>query len=261
MKKFLALTLALLLALSLLTACGGKDDTADDTITTPGTAGTDDPENELDTPDADADDEVADTLPDAGEPDGSEIPAEPDMETPAGTPDESIDAPIDAPATMPDDGMDDFDDEPYYGDGFVEPDAELCEILDAIYGASDPGYGSLETVGVDLNDAYRVSYYTGLSDSAVFDAVIASEPMMSSQAYSMVIARVAEGQDAEAVAREIMNSVNTAKWVCVSADDMSACVSGQIVMFVMVDEYNTEIHSAQFAEAFNTLYSGTSVSK
>lgn len=242
MKKLLALSLAALMALSLLAACGGKTDApvdTDDVVTDTDTT----PDATPETPDVDA-------------------PAEPDDGVIGGdefvvTPPEGG-APIDGPAAMPDEGG--TDDEPYFGDGLTEPDAALCEILDAIYAESDPLYGSLETIGVDVVGAARLSYYTGLSDGSVFDAVIASEPMMSSQAYSMVIARVAEGQDAAAVARDILNNIDTRKWFCVSADDKAACVAGDIIMFVMVDEYNTEISSAQFVDAFNTLYDGTAVS-
>lgn len=219
MKKYLALTLAVLLALSALTACGGKKD---DTDKTPDQTVTDTPETgapDTDTPDA----------PDA------------DPDEPAARPDEE-------PGTDDDFGADD-------GADAVEPDDALSDIVDAIYEKADPGY-ALGTVGVDLTDEYLLSYYTGLTDGSVLTAAVASEPMISSQAFSLVVARVADGQDAKSVAKDMLAGVDPAKWICVSADDMTAAVSGDIVLLVMVNEYDGDIASADFANAFVDLYGG-----
>ena len=220
MKKYLALTLAILLALSALTACGGKKDDADKT----------------------PDQTVTDT-PETGAPD-TDTPDTPDAGTPDADPDE--------PAAKPDEEPGADDD---FGADAVEPDAELSDIVDAIYEKADPGY-ALGTVGVDLADEYFLSYYTGLTDGSVLTAAVASEPMISSQAFSLVVARVADGQDAKAVAGDMLAGVDPAKWICVSADDMTAAVSGDIVLLVMVNEYDGDIASADFANAFVDLYGG-----
>ena len=235
MKKYLALTLAILLALSALTACGGKKN-EDTTVTTPDQTVTD-------TPDTDAPDGSADT-PETG--DGAVI-----------TPPEDDSPAIDQPAATPDEGENGGEvSEPAY----VEPDADLSDIVDAIYEKVDPGY-SVETVGVDLTDDYRLTYYTGLTDGSVLTAAVASEPMISSQAYSLVVARVADGQDAKRVAEDMLAGVNPAKWVCVSADDMTAAVSGDIVMLIMVNEYDEATPSVDYANAFVDLYGGETVTK
>lgn len=231
MKKYLALTLAILLALSALTACGGKKDDADKT---PDQTVTDTPETgapDTDTPDT----------PDAGTPDAD--PDEPDAD-----PDEPAAKPDEEPGADDDFGAD-------AGADAVEPDDALSDIVDAIYEKADPGY-ALGTVGVDLADEYFLSYYTGLTDGSVLTAAVASEPMISSQAFSLVVARVADGQDAKAVAGDMLAGVNPAKWICVSADDMTAAVSGDIVLLVMVNEYDGDIASADFANAFVDLYGG-----
>lgn len=219
MKKYLALALAILLALSALTACGGKKD---DTDKTPDQTVTDTPETgapDTDTPDT----------PDA------------DPDEPAARPDEE-------PGADDDFGADD-------GADAVEPDGALSDIVDAIYEKADPGY-ALGTIGVDLTDEYLLSYYTGLTDGSVLTAAVASEPMISSQAFSLIVARVADGQDAKSVAKDMLAGVNPAKWICVSADDMTAAVSGDIVLLVMVNEYDGDIASADFANAFVDLYGG-----
>lgn len=219
MKKYLALTLAVLLALSALTACGGKKD---DTDKTP-------------------DQTVTDT-PETGAPD-TNTPGTPDAD-----PDEPAARPDEEPGADDDFGADD-------GADAVEPDGALSDIVDAIYEKADPGY-ALGTVGVDLTDEYLLSYYTGLTDGSVLTAAVASEPMISSQAFSLVVARVADGQDAKSVAKDMLAGVDPAKWICVSADDMTAAVSGDIVLLVMVNEYDGDIASADFANAFVDLYGG-----
>ncbi len=166
---------------------------------------------------------------------------------------------------MPDDGLDDSfggvdggsSGEPRY----VEPDEELSKVIDAIYGKVDPGYSSLGTVGVDIEDSYRLTFYTGLTDASLLTAAVASEPMISSQAFSLVVARVADGKDAKQVAKDMLAGVNPAKWVCVSADDMTAAYSGDIVMLIMVNEYDDDIDSLSFAKAFVDLYGGETVTK
>ena len=215
MKKYLALTLAVLLALSALTACGGKKD---DTDKTPDQTVTDTPET-----------------------------GAPDTDTP-----DTPDADPDEPAARPDEEPGADDD---FGADAVEPDGALSDIVDAIYEKADPGY-ALGTIGVDLTDEYLLSYYTGLTDGSVLTAAVASEPMISSQAFSLVVARVADGQDAKSVAKDMLAGVNPAKWICVSADDMTAAVSGDIVLLVMVNEYDGDIASADFANAFVDLYGG-----
>jgi hypothetical protein len=56
-----------------------------------------------------------------------------------------------------------------------------------------------------------------------------------------------------------MDNIDTAKWICVSADDTAAAYSGDLVLFVMVDEYNEELSARPFVDAFLSIYGGTAV--
>ena len=105
---------------------------------------------------------------------------------------------------------------------------------------------------VDLTDADSVYYYTGLDSAESIVEAAAYEPMMSSLAFSMVVARVAEGADAEAVAESIKNSIDTRKWVCVEANELETAVSGDVVMLIMLDNV-TGLNAQSFVDAFHTV--------
>lgn len=79
----------------------------------------------------------------------------------------------------------------------LQLDAELSELLDKMYAIKGPDF-DVETDTVDFDDEYAVSSYTGLTmdDVKKLDAAIVSEPMMGSQAYSLVLVRLNDKADA-----------------------------------------------------------------
>ena len=97
---------------------------------------------------------------------------------------------------------------------------------------------------LDLADADGVSYFTGLQSGDKLSAAWVSEPMMSSQAYSLGVARVKNAADAPQVAKEMYDKVDTAKWICVNADTKTAAYYGDVVLLFMAD--------SQFAESATT---------
>lgn len=132
----------------------------------------------------------------------------------------------------------------------AEPDADLTKLLDGMYAAQDPGLG-LMTTAIDLNDATWLKYYTGMERADGVDAAIASEAMISAQAYSVILLRAAEGTDAAALAEQLLNSVDPMKWICAQADDVRAVASGSYAMVAMLDSaYADSITSEQLAAAF-----------
>ena len=56
---------------------------------------------------------------------------------------------------------------------------------------------------LDLADADAVAYYTGLESGDKLSAVSISEPLIGSQAYSLVVARVKQAADAPEVAKQM----------------------------------------------------------
>ena len=55
----------------------------------------------------------------------------------------------------------------------------------------------LNTTVVDVNDSNALKYNTGLDSNEGIELVVVSEPMMSSQAYSLVLVKIKDGTDVE----------------------------------------------------------------
>lgn len=107
----------------------------------------------------------------------------------------------------------------------------LSEIMTKVYAGTENDMPMLsQTEVTDENKAY----YFG-TDDIEFKEALASEPMMSSIAHSVVLVRLNEGQDAEAVKKTIKENVNPAKWVCVSVEEQNVHVEskGDLVILIM----------------------------
>ena len=113
---------------------------------------------------------------------------------------------------------------------------------------------------VDLTDTsedgkWAVSYFTGLSDAAKITDVAVYESMMGSQAFSLVMVRTAEGEDAKAVAQEMKAGIDPRKWICVGADEIMAAGYGDTVMFIMVDS-QLGLNAQSYVDAFAQVTGG-----
>lgn len=107
---------------------------------------------------------------------------------------------------------------------------------------------------VDLTDTsedgqWAVSYFTGLQSAQSITDVAVYESMMGSQAFSLVMVRVAEGKDIQAVAQEMMDNIDPFKWICVGADEQMAAGYGDVVMFIMLDS-QLGLSAQSYVDAF-----------
>ena len=132
------------------------------------------------------------------------------------------------------------------------------EIIAKIYENHQALKLNVMSTELDLSDADAVAYCTGLESGDKLSAAWVSEPMMGSQAYSLVVARVKDVADAPEVAKEMYDKVNTAKWICVDADTKTAAYSGDVVMFFMVGSQFAESATTDtMLEAFKTVCGGS----
>lgn len=133
----------------------------------------------------------------------------------------------------------------------LQLDAELSELLDKMYAIKGPDF-DVETDTVDFDDEYAVSSYTGLTmdDVKKLDAAIVSEPMMGSQAYSLVLVRLKDKADAADIAQKMADGINPRKWVCVEADELTVVSKDNIIMLFMADHelYGMDDAVAAFTE-------------
>ncbi len=95
---------------------------------------------------------------------------------------------------------------------------------------------SVESVNIDLNDEYALNSYLGLQDKDKIQCAVASEPLMTSSAYSFVVASLKDGSNAQEVANEILNGVNPRKWICVEAEQINVIFKDNVVVLVMTDK-------------------------
>ncbi len=125
---------------------------------------------------------------------------------------------------------------------------ELEAAVNAIY-EKHPMPFMTGNIPAEMINADSYQYYTGLEDNEGISSVVVSESMMGSQAYSLVLVSVAEGNDPDAVATLMMNGIDQRKWMCVEADLIRTVASGNTVMLVMIDS-SMEIAIDPFVDAF-----------
>jgi len=104
-------------------------------------------------------------------------------------------------------------------------------------------------IPVDLNDADSVFYFTGLQSAENVTDVAVYEPMMGSQAFSLVMVRTAEGADPKVVAQEMKDNIDPRKWICVGADEIMAAGYADTVMFIMLDS-QLGLSAQSYVDAF-----------
>ncbi len=146
--------------------------------------------------------------------------------------------------TTPDEGV--IEEEISEEEDFVIEVSELEAIINNIYANKAPQF-MLGTMPVDLTDEFSYTTYLGLKDPSKIAEAYVSESMIGAQAYSLVVAKVADGQDAAAVAEEMKAGIDPRKWICVEADDIKTATSGNLVCFCMIDSEYAEDFTAQDA--------------
>ncbi len=125
--------------------------------------------------------------------------------------------------------------------------SELAKELESILeSASGLEMTLAPTTTVDLKDADSVKYYLGLESAQGVKEAVCAEPMMSSIAFSAVLIQLEDGTDVEQFKKDIVEKVNEAKWICVSANKIMANNSGNLVLFVMSDSMLADSVMAAF---------------
>ena len=163
---------------------------------------------------------------------------------------------LNKPAATPEEGMEidpEFGVEPEESsdDAQTAPDAELSDMVDAIYKVQPVDLMGMETTAIDLTDESWYNYLAGLTTENVdkVDAAVISQPMTGSQAYSLVLARVKDSADAQEIAESMRDNINLRRWVCVAADRARVVTFGDKVLFVMADSELVDVDAIADAAA------------
>ena len=167
---------------------------------------------------------------------------------------------LDAPATTPEEGMEidpEFSVDPEEP-AQAEPDAELSEMVDAIYKVQPVELMGMETTGIDLTDETWYGYLAGLTANNVgkVDAAVISEPMTGSQAYSLVLLRLRDKADAREIADSMEENISMRKWVCVEADKARVVSFDDKLLYVMADSelVDVDLLADAAAKAFDATF-------
>lgn len=132
-----------------------------------------------------------------------------------------------------------------------------AEIIEKIYEQFPVADLPLGTIEIDLGDADAVKMFTGLDSADKVDAAAASESMMGAQAYSLVVVKVKDAADADAVAAEMKNGIDQRKWICVEADDLRVAAAGDTAVLMMVSSQHADVvTAADIIDAFGTVADG-----
>lgn len=113
---------------------------------------------------------------------------------------------------------------------------DLTALVDKVYEGLEIEMPMLMTQAIDVTDSDMVKYVTGLGNVDDVEYVVASEPMMTSQAYSLVLVKVKDGANIEKMAKTMNENIDARKWICVTAEKVYTTTSGNVICLVMSRE-------------------------
>lgn len=111
---------------------------------------------------------------------------------------------------------------------------ELADIISATYEKHPISIGvSTEQLDPTEMDADTIKYLASVTGVDKISEFCVSGPLMAPPAYEMVVVRVKNASDAEAVAKEMLENSDPGKWICVRAEAVRIGVCGDTIMMVM----------------------------
>lgn len=118
----------------------------------------------------------------------------------------------------------------------METSQDLVGIINTINTNVNSELASLMTNVVDVTDSESVTFFTGLASNENVEAVVVSEPMMTSQAYSFALVKVSENADIETMKQQMLDNIDTRKWICVTAEKVYVTNHENLICLVMASE-------------------------
>ncbi|MBQ8806078.1 MAG: hypothetical protein IJZ68_06295 [Bacteroidaceae bacterium] len=135
----------------------------------------------------------------------------------------------------------------------TEPEVELTEtetMLNKLIEKQPMQFPTL-VMPIDLADEFALNGYTGLESKDHIVEASFCESAMGSQAFSLVLVKVDDAANAEAVAKAIQEKVDLRKWICVAADDLMVVATGEYVLLAMMDsEFKTDATAKSTTDLF-----------
>ena len=120
--------------------------------------------------------------------------------------------------------------------GNVETPIDFNDIINTINKNNKNVLPELETLKVDIKNIDEVTSYTGLKTNDGIESIVVSEPLITSQAYSVAIVKVKDNADVEKIKQEMLDNIDMRRWICVSAEQLYITNSGNVIFSVMADK-------------------------
>lgn len=103
------------------------------------------------------------------------------------------------------------------------------EVIDAVYKDVNIEFALGETVEIDQES---MAYHLGVDNLKVEEAYV-SDAMMSSQAHSVAVIKLKDGEDIAAAKKAIEENANPRKWLCVEAEQVIVENIGNTIILIM----------------------------
>lgn len=114
---------------------------------------------------------------------------------------------------------------------------DMGNLIDKLYvGLEDKLPNTLTSSELDISNPELIETYTGLENLEGIESIVVSEPMISSQAYSLILVKTDTNERADEIAKLMAENVNTSKWICVTAEKVYSTSSGNIAFLIMSSE-------------------------
>ena len=120
--------------------------------------------------------------------------------------------------------------------GNIETAKDINDIINTINKNNKSILPELETMKVDTKNIDEVTSYTGLKTNDGIESIVVSEPLITSQAYSVAIVKVKDSADVEKIKQEMLDNIDMRRWICVSAEQLYITNSGNVIFSVMADK-------------------------
>ena len=112
-------------------------------------------------------------------------------------------------------------------------EGSLEEIMEKLYEGIKEEEMPMMVENIPLTEE-NFQYYA--FTSAKYKEAIASESMTGSTAHSVVLIRLEDSNEADAVVKEIKEKADPRKWICVEAEKLYVLNKGDLVVLIMSNE-------------------------
>ena len=133
----------------------------------------------------------------------------------------------------------------------LKNESDIKTMINSIIKKEKDNLPSLDINTIDVKNKDDVSLYTGLKSNENVETLVVAEPLMSSQAFSIAVVKVNENANIESMKQEMIDNINTSKWICVTAEKVYVTNNGNVIFLVMADADWASLVYKDFKEYVN----------